>query len=149
MADLKKKRILILSLGEKYGGAEIYTLNLLNFLPKDKYEIHIAVRKNGGLIKHVDSKNVLILDISKKHIIDSLEQLNRYIDNNQIDFLHCNGINAMALAFFASTKLRKIAVIHGDTYIDHLGMGFFKEKIFPKIEIFLINRFDSCIAVSK
>lgn len=139
--------LLIVSLGKRFGGAERYTLNLMDALPKKQYDVHVAVRFDGRLLSRLDSDNVLMLHMGLRNLLPSIFKLGHYIKTNGISVVHCNGINAMILACVLG-NVKKIAVIHGDTMIDHKGMGFLKEFIFPKLEILLICCFDECVAVS-
>lgn len=139
--------LLIVSLGKRFGGAERYTINLLEALPKNRYDVHVAVRSDGRLLSKLDSENVLVFRMGLKSILPTIRRLGRYIKRNRISVVHCNGINAMILVCLLG-NVRKIAVIHGDTKLDHKGMGFLKESIFPKLEILLMGRFDECVAVS-
>ena len=140
-----------MSLGKKYGGAEKYTQTLVHNIDKTKYDVYCVVRKDSVLGKKLVNTNVstLHLDISKRGVLNSILFLRKFVKDNRINIIHANGINAMVLILFISNKVKKIAVIHGDTYIDHKGMGFIKEILFPKIEAILCNKYDICIAVSE
>ena len=147
----KKQRIslLIVSLGKKYGGAEKYTLNLIKSLQKLDYDIHVAVREDGGLVSKIKNCHLVKFNLDKKSIVTSIYKFKRYVDYNNISVIHCNGINAMFLALFLKKNIRKIAVIHGDTMIDHKDMGIIKSKVFPAAEVLFIKKFDKCVVVSE
>ena len=139
--------LLIVSLGKRFGGAERYTINLVETLPKNRYDVHVAVRFDGRLLSRLNSDNVLVLRMGLKSILPTIIRIGHYIKRNGISVIHCNGINAMVLACLLR-NVRKIVVIHGDTAMDHKGMGFLKESIFPELEILLMGCFDKCVAVS-
>lgn len=145
----QKISLLVVSLGKKYGGAEKYTLNLINSIQKFSYDIHVAVREDGGLVSKIKNCHLIKLDLDRRSIITSIYKLKRYIDYNNISVIHCNGINAMFFALFLKKNIKKIAVIHGDTALDHKDMGFIKSKIFPVAEVLFIKKFDKCIVVSE
>lgn len=147
----KKQKIplLIVSLGQKYGGAEKYTLNLISSLQEYSYDIHVAVREDGGLVSKIKNCHLVKFNLDKKNIIASIYKFRRYVDYNNIAIIHCNGINAMFFALFLKKGIRKIAVIHGDTGLDHKDMGFIKSKVFPAAEVLFIKNFDKCVVVSE
>lgn len=142
------RNVLILSLGKKYGGAEQYTISLFEGLKEMGSRAYLVVRKDGGLTKRIEDPGALRLEVSILSMIRDVRKLREYILDNDIQVLHCNGINAMVYALFVP-NIRKIAVIHGDTKADHVGMGIIKERIFPWLEIGIINKFDKCVAVSE
>ena len=141
------KKVLILSLGKKYGGAEKYTLLLVEKLKEAQCDIYLAVRSDGILQSKAQDVTTVQLDLNLFHFVKSIAKLQKYILSNNIQVLHCNGINAMLMAVFMKCS-KRISVIHGDTKADHKGMGILKEKVLPWLEIKLINRFDACVAVS-
>lgn len=143
------KSILIISLGKKYGGAEKYTCDLSSGLAQRGYEVHLAVRKDGGLISKLNNTHMCVLDMTKKRLVIAVWELQKYINCHHIEIIHCNGINAMFLALFVHGTKSKIAVIHGDTEIDHENLGKLKKKLYAKLETLLLKYYKNCVTVSK
>ena len=102
----QKISLLVVSLGKKYGGAEKYTLNLINSIQKFSYDIHVAVREDGGLVSKIKNCHLIKLDLDRRSIITSIYKLKRYIDYNNISVIHCNGINAMFFALFLKKNIK-------------------------------------------
>lgn len=146
--NANKINVLVMSLGQKFGGAEIYTINLLESLNREKVNVYCAVRKNSTLENKLGTYSTISLDLSKHAIFNTVLRLRDYVKKKNINIIHANGINAMFLISFLSSNIKKISVIHGDTYLDHQGMGFVKERLLPRLEVMLCNKFDMCVAVS-
>lgn len=140
--------LMVISVGKIFGGIEKYTLDLINNLPSEKYNIFLVVRKDGVLIKRVRYKNVISLSLDKKDIFASMLKLRRIVKDKKINIIHCNSNNGLLVALLLNKK-NKIAVIHGDVVLDQSMKGGLISKLYKVIENILIKTSEVCIAVSK
>lgn len=141
-------KVLIVSVGKIFGGIEKYTIDLVNGLASSQYEIHVAVREDGQLIKHVENNNILSLNLTKKNFFSSMRKIKKYVEDNKIDVIHCNSNNALLLSMFSKKSIKKIAVIHGDVEIDQMRRRKLAVHLYKFLETKLIKKCNGCIAVS-
>ena len=139
--------ILIINSGKEYGGAEIYTQQLLEGLQKKGHSVYLAINRYGKMRKRYKTSTVLLLECNfRKSIIDYI-RIRKFIIDNKIEIIHCNGKNAMLLALFIR-KCGKIGVLHGDILVDYHS-AHVKKYVHLLLEYIVIKLYRNVVAVSE
>ncbi|MBC6004076.1 MAG: glycosyltransferase family 4 protein [Paeniclostridium sordellii] len=149
-----KKNIMIINFGTHFGGTEKYIHDIIKNLDLEKYNLHICCRSNTDFhksINKIDSKelSIVALNISKTNFFNSISFLKKYINKNNIDIIHSNGIFAELISSMAGKKIKKISTVHGFSDKDRMDRSFVERKLFRILEKILFNSSELYIAVSK
>ncbi|MEK7642963.1 MAG: glycosyltransferase family 4 protein [Patescibacteria group bacterium] len=130
MAQIDKKKILYFSTKSVYGGAQRYILDLIDYLPKDHYEIHVAAGGKGQLATAVIERNVpyhelqgLERDVNPLMDIRSLIHIWRLIRKIRPDIIHLNGSKVSVLGAI-SGRIAGVPHIVSSTH----GWPFLEER---------------------
>lgn len=144
-------KILIVSVGKLCGGIESYTVTLGKLLEDKGFEVHYALRNGSWLNKYITTHRKVVVQFGK-HIFSDMKVLKNYVEQNNINIIHCNSNNGLFISQLIKEhdNCRKIGVIHGDTIVDQSHKGALISFIYSKLEIWLVKKKCShCIAVSK
>lgn len=82
--------------GSDFGGGERVFVQIINSLPKEKYEIYLASCSNDGFYRFIknDSVRLIPVDFSERMNIPLFFQLARIIKQHSIDIVHGQGARA-------------------------------------------------------
>ena len=150
------KNIMILNLGKEFGGTEKYILNILENINFNKYNIHICTRKDSKFskkLKEIENENINLLELefSKKHILNAIKILKKYINKCNIKVIHSNGITSDLISNLCRKKngnIKIISTVHGFSNFDRMNRSYVERKTFEILEKILFKYNDYYIAVS-
>ncbi len=151
------KNILILNLGREFGGTEKYIFNIIDNIDLNKYNIHICGIKNSVFInklidKNIESIKILEVNINKKNVLSGIKEIKNYININNIEIIHSNGISGdliSNLSRIGNKSVRIISTVHGFSDFDRMDRNYIERKLFSLIEKCLFSFNDMYIAVSE
>ena len=104
----QKKKVLFLITKSNFGGAQRYVLDLSTNLPKEQFEVAVAVGGTGILIDKLQQAGIRVItipelqrDISLRKELQSFRSIRKIIKKERPDILHVNsskagGIGALA-----------------------------------------------------
>lgn len=118
-----KKKVLFLITKSNWGGAQRYVYDLAVGLPKDRYEVVIALGGDGVLAQELRKANIrvidipsLVRDISFKKEVAALREIFRLVKKERPDVFHVNSSKAGGLGVVVGRLLcvpRIIYTAHG------------------------------------
>lgn len=130
----EKKKILYLTTKSVYGGAQRYIIDLIDYLPRDKFEFIVGAGGKGPLASKVTERHVayyevkgLARDVHTLTDIKSFFRILSLIRNTRPDILHLNGSKVSILGAIAG-KLCGIKKIISSTH----GWPFLEDR--PKFQ---------------
>ncbi|MDC1205632.1 glycosyltransferase family 4 protein [Candidatus Pacebacteria bacterium] len=107
MTYATRKKILFLITKSNWGGAQRYVFDLATNLPKDQFEVVVALGGDGVLIKMLKDANIEVIqinslqrDISFLKELRSFFGLHKIIQNEKPDILHVNSSKAGLIGTF-------------------------------------------------
>lgn len=153
---MKKKKILFLCDSMNNGGTEKATLDLVNNLSKDKYEISIIQLTHGGkyqkmLNKYIHNREIIPFDTCKhfkyywwaRRLYEKMpaKLVHRMIIGNKFDIEIACGYSNPTKIVSKSKKAKKIAWIHMDVELDKGRVPYMSreegERYFSNIDKFV------------
>lgn len=151
------KNILIINMGNSFGGVEVHIGKIIEYINKSKFKLHIMCREGSTFHKYLnefrgDKINIEIIpcNFSKSHILSIFRLIKGTIRKYNIHLVHTHGI--MSSFLYAIMKLKKIKFIsttHGYCEFDRIGRSKAIIVMFNIMEKFSLKRSDLCIAVSR
>ena len=124
----RKKKILYLSTKSARGGAQRYIIDLIDYLPPDRFDIMVAAGGRGPFASKVIERRIpyfeirgLDRDISPFRDFSSFFQLIRLIRRVRPDIIHVNGSKVSVLGAIAGRILgvpRIISSTHGWPFLE-------------------------------
>ncbi|MFT5037253.1 MAG: glycosyltransferase involved in cell wall biosynthesis [Candidatus Azotimanducaceae bacterium] len=136
---MERKKILFLITKSNYGGAQRYVYDLATSLPRDQFEVVVALGGTGVLIDMLQTASVDVIripglqrDISFKKEITSLQELRQIIKDEKPDVLHLNSSKAALLGAI----LGRICGVQKIVFTAH-GWAFNEDR--PSIERFILK----------
>lgn len=152
-----KTKIMIINLGKQFGGVEKYVLNIIKHINKEKYDIHVCIRKDSLMRKSLEelsTKNINILEVkaSKSTLFKDIIYIKKYIRENNISIVHNNGITSSIIGTLCGKLIKKVKIlttVHGFSKFDRIDSNYLIRFIFDKAENMVFKYNDSYIAVSK
>lgn len=144
-------RVLLFDIGKDFGGTETYILQLINNM-NDNVKYCLCVRKGSKLESFIkeNTKIVEYFSFDFQKPISSIIQLRKFIKHNEIDCMHCNGINSLIIAQIVDHSIctKSIATIHGDSEMDRMNKSKIIKKIMSNLEVLSSKSFFKYITVS-
>lgn len=139
--------------GIEFGGGERTFLQLIEQLPREKYNIYIATTPVRAFSEILTKKNIAYfpLDLTKRFSWKTLKTLLRIISENNIDIVHSQGGRVDFYTRLASKILRsKIKVVNTIAMpVEGYDAGFLKKAVYCFIDRFFERYVDRFIVVSK
>ena len=139
--------------GIEFGGGERTFLQLIEQLPREKYNIYTATTPNGAFSEMLTKKNIdyVPLDLTKRFSWKALKTLLRIIAENNIDIVHSQGGKVDFYTRLASRILKsKIKVVNTIAMpVEGYDVSFLKKAIYCFIDRFCERYVDRFIVVSK
>lgn len=87
-------KILIVSLGKSFGGAERHILDVVEYINKNQYNIELCVRKDSLMHRHISSElSIPVFAFDFNDIYKSVYLLKQLILEKRYDVVHSHGIN--------------------------------------------------------
>lgn len=125
-----KKKILFVITKSNFGGAQKYVYDLATSLPKDRFDVAVAVGGSGPLIQKLDEQHIRIIplpsltrDISITNDIKSLFELFSIFINEKPDVVHLNSAKASGVGAFVA----RLAGVPNIIFTAH-GWAFNEER---------------------
>jgi len=139
-----QQKILYLNFSNGFGGLEIFSFNLFNWL-NQKYDIFFFLQKDSPLHKKLlNYKNVFPLDTFRYFDFETIIKIHNFVKKEKIKIIHTFKSSDIWLAVFAT----KILKIKGIKIIHHLQMlPTHKRK--DLFHIFLYKHLDKIITISE
>lgn len=154
---MERKKVLFLITKSNYGGAQRYLFDLATTLPKDTYEVVVALGGNGPLIKMLQEAHIRIIqipglqrDISLAHELSSMTALYKIIKTEQPDILHVNSSKAGLLGSILGRLTHTPNIIftaHGWAFNE--DRSFFGRLLFKVLHWLTVLLSHKTIAVSQ
>ena len=150
------KIVYIITRSDVLGGASIHLLDLAKGMIKKGHEVHVLVGGAGTITEELKKNNVSFSSIKHlKREISLIEdilgfwEVKKYLKQLKPDIVHCHSSKAGLLGRLAakSLSLPVVFTAHGWAFTE--GISHRKQKIYAKIEKFLINFSDHIITVSE
>lgn len=164
---MRKKILFVVTLNE-WGGAQKYVFDLATHLPKDQFDILVAVgiEGNGELIKKLSQNSIkssavknLRRDIKPISDLKAFFELLQLFKNASPDVVHLNSTKAGVLGSIAAKLAgvpKIIYTVHGWVFHEPLSpftkiFYYLAEKVtaFFKSKIICVSEFDRKIAIEK
>lgn len=129
----KKSKLLIIDLGKAYGGMERQVESLLVGL-EDEFHITLIVNSNGEFIQKsrlINDYNVIKINNSIKTFYKTIIKITKYVKQEDIKVVHCNGTPANIIGIILSKflKVKFISAVHSDILYEFEGVKKFIYQI--------------------
>ncbi len=157
MAENGLKKVLFVITKGNFGGAQKYVFDLAISMPKDKFEVVVALGEGGKLKEKLEGANIRTIqidtlkrDINIKNEFSSFLRLYKIIKEEQPDVLHLNSPKAGGLGGVAGRLciVKKIIfTAHGFAFNEN--RPFWQKFIIKKLSWFTILLSHKTIAVSE
>jgi len=138
---MKRKKVLLLITKSNWGGAQRYVYDVATSLPKDRFEVVVALGGNGPLLEHLNQANIRTIsipglqrNISLSKELRSFREIWKIIGKETPDVLHVNSSKAGGLGALIG-RLRSVPKVvysaHGWAFNENRGflyktiVGFF------------------------
>src|SRR5690606_2218663 len=150
------KIVYIITRSDVLGGASVHLLDLAKGMISQGHQVHILVGGEGTFTEELKKNNInfssleyLKREISIKDDVLGFWEIKRYLKRLKPDIVHCHSSKAGLLGRLAAKSLNLPVVFtaHGWAFTE--GISPRKQKIYAKIEKFLINFSDHIITVSE
>lgn len=149
------EQILMIDLGKQYGGAERYVESICKLL-ENQYCFHVLVRNNSLFYDKCCAKkikNIIGISLNPLNLFENILKVKKYILDNNIDIIHAHGINSEVFctvlrSILRNKKIMFVSTVHGIAEMDRIQDSLLKQKLFAKMQILALKKFDSIIAVS-
>lgn len=144
-----KKKILMISLGKDYGGAEKLIENIVKNSEDDKFILVIS-KKSGFSKKGKIPQNIKVIEVENnlKNIVQNITKISKIIKNEKCNIIHSHGTpsNLISILIKELCRVKMITTIHSDLNYDFSGN---KLKVYKAIEKLTILKANRVITVSK
>ncbi|MFN7926772.1 MAG: glycosyltransferase [Blastocatellia bacterium] len=105
------------------GGLERVAVNLVNALPRERYQPYLGTTRNEGPLAGLIAADVRRLSLQRRRTLDvaAIQRLARYVCHHDIRLIHAHG-TALFMARAAAALCRRVAVIwhdHYGRYLEH------------------------------
>jgi glycosyltransferase involved in cell wall biosynthesis len=144
-----KKRVLYVITKSQFGGAQRYVFDLAIHIPKDRFEVAVAMGGDGPLKERLSSAMIRTIeiksftrDVSLFHDISTLFELISLFKRERPDVVHLNSAKAVTLGALAARIARVpriISTIHGWAHKE-------PRPWWQRILITIIERFGTLLA---
>lgn len=150
------KIVYIITRSDVLGGASIHLLDLARGMTQQGHQVHILVGGAGAFTEELEKNNLkfsslhhLKREISLVHDVLGFWEIKKHLKKLKPDIVHCHSSKAGLLGRLAakSLNLPVIFTAHGWAFTE--GISPTKQKIYAKLEKFLINFSDHVITVSE
>lgn len=150
------KIVYIITRSDVLGGASIHLLDLAKGMISRGHQVHILVGGTGAFTRELKKNNInysslphLKREISLIHDVLGYWEIKKHLKRLKPDVVHCHSSKAGLLGRLAAKSLNLPVVFtaHGWAFTE--GISATKQKIYSKIEQFLINFSDHIITVSE
>jgi glycosyltransferase involved in cell wall biosynthesis len=127
------------------GGEERVAVNLVNFLPRDKFTAHLCTTRYDGPLENFVAGDVRRLRLTRKNRFDfgAFRRLVAYIRQNQIKLLHAHGTSLFIAALASLFSPYPSVVWHA-----HYGRQSEKRDVRERLFKLALRRCGAVIAVS-
>jgi glycosyltransferase involved in cell wall biosynthesis len=107
------------------GGAERMAVNLVNLLPRGRYQAHLCTTRREGVLANAIAADVKRLRLGRTWRFDmqAFRTLARYINQSRIDILHAHGTSLFIAVLASRYRPRSVIVWH-----DHYGRCLFDDR---------------------
>lgn len=135
------KKILVIDLGNVWGGQEIYSYNLMKYYKRNNiYIISISSQKRFSDI----SDEFIEVSSSYKNFLNLTKIIKYYYDD--VDIVHFNGNRALYLSFFLKKNKKFVGTKHAPFFIG--GKKTIKNSIAQLFGNILFNKLNRIICVA-
>ncbi|WP_411689135.1 glycosyltransferase family 4 protein [Acinetobacter indicus] len=150
------KIVYIITRSDVLGGASVHLLDLAKGMIDQGHQVHILVGGEGTFTEELKKNNInfsslkyLKREISLTHDLLGFWEIKKHLKQLKPDIVHCHSSKAGLLGRLAAKSLNLPVVFtaHGWAFTE--GISPTKQKIYAKIEKFLINFSDHIITVSE
>ncbi|KIO64070.1 MULTISPECIES: glycosyltransferase family 4 protein [Bacillaceae] len=143
--------VLHLISGNETGGGMFHVLSLLDKLKND-INVTLGVFHDEEMAKRARNLgiDVCIFKQRSKFDLSIIKNINKYIEENNINIIHTHGARANFIAQFLSTKSKYewFITVHSNPYDDFLNQGLVG-KLFTRLNIRAIKSADCVLAISE
>lgn len=148
--------VYIITRSDVLGGASIHLIDLAKGMINRGYQVHILVGGTGAFTEELLKNNISFTSLKylKREIslIDDVLgfwEIKKHLKQLKPDVVHCHSSKAGLLGRLAakSLSLSVVFTAHGWAFTE--GISLKKQKIYAKIEKFLVNFSDHIITVSE
>ncbi len=125
------KKVLLVSMGETFGGIEKYEMDLMKAGNKKGYVFDILTPNNKSFLNITSDKHIKGLNITRKNMIGRIIydiRLYKYLKNNKYDIVHIN-----SSAYIYSFRVSLIAKIAGVKKIVTHSHNIYTKNMFKSI----------------
>lgn len=148
--------VYIITRSDVLGGASVHLLDLAKGMISQGHQVHILVGGEGTFTEELKKNNInfsslkyLKREIALTHDVLGFWEIKKHLKQLKPDIVHCHSSKAGLLGRLAAKSLNLPVVFtaHGWAFTE--GISPRKQKIYAKIEKFLINFSDHIITVSE
>lgn len=148
--------VYIITRSDVLGGASVHLLDLAKGMINQGHQVHILVGGEGAFTEELKKNNInfsslkhLKREIALTHDVLGFWEVKKYLKQLKPDVVHCHSSKAGLLGRLAAKSLNLPVVFtaHGWAFTE--GISPKKQKVYAKIEKFLINFSDHIITVSE
>ena len=134
------KKVLLVSMGETFGGIERLELDWMNFINKKEYQLNLLTpNKNTFLHFENEIKNKCIIDLNttRKNLLGRIKydiRLFKYLKSNKYDIVHIN-----SGAFFYSFRVALISKLCGIKKVIVHSHSTYHVSVIKRMFIIILN----------
>ncbi|MCI2425059.1 glycosyltransferase family 4 protein [Candidatus Acetothermia bacterium] len=146
-------KMLIVLPSSKPGGVQEYVRSLVNLLPQDAFELHLAAPGHGSLFKALETEKVFThhapIDYSFASLPLSTLRFRHFVKAKQFDLVHLHTVRAGLLGCLAALGASWPIVYTGHGWRFEQKPNPVSQAIFYRIERFICGRATSVVFLSE
>jgi len=135
--------------GGDYGGAKTHILSLLRGLMEANCRVLLICFVEGEFSRDAENEGILVRILPRNDVPGNLLWLNRFIERNHVDVVHCHGAKGnMYGALLGRRGIPVLTTVHSDPRLDYLGRPA-ADHVFGAINRRAIRKMPWCVTVSE
>ena len=134
------------------GGIAQYILSIVRYLPRDKYDIHVAVFGNGPLCELLKHESISVhhqkVDYSFFSFIQAIFSFRKFLKVKNFDLIHAHNAKAGFLSSIANKNFASRIVYTGHSFRFEQKKCFITRALFFRFERFICrsSTFITCLS---
>jgi glycosyltransferase involved in cell wall biosynthesis len=141
MSVTEKVKLLVVYPASDMGGGPLYILPILRFLPRSRYDIHVAVTGKGRFYQLLEREHYstcsLKIDYSPFSFVPTVLRFRRFLSNGRFNLIHAHTAKAGLLTCIAAIGLPAKIIYTGHVFGLSQSKPFPLNILFARIERFL------------
>ncbi|MDD4989682.1 MAG: glycosyltransferase, partial [Candidatus Pacebacteria bacterium] len=149
---MKKIKVLEIEPVSDLGGVSQFISRLVEYLPKDDFEMHFGASGNGEIIGILEKKGVIChtvdINYSALHLFSAARSLRKLLVEEHIDIMHAHTAKAGIVAAFATRRIPITFVFSGHGWLFLTIPNPFERFFFYLLERYVVRRAKSVTYLS-